>query len=700
MHAKSYVPGYVPPQSSPLPSPIFQPITAITGATFPAPSAGVFNGNSQQSRKRSYNDSNGGGSSGDYGYARGDRQFKQMRRGSGRGGREDGFGGRGGRGNYYPPPTSHSGPSPSLPGFPNLPLPPPPGAPFDDPMAAILAMQAMGLPLPGMPPHPLSTSSPPAPQYGQSSPNQAVKNHINSRCRDYDTRGFCTRSASCPFIHENSVVMPDQEYDPKNAVMTDVQMSPTTPRGLDLPLSDPHANGYTRGSGRGRGRGDRGGFAPGRPRNRAEFSHSGPNFDRSITTIVVEQIPEEHFDEQSVRAFFTQFGTIESVEMRPYKRLALVKYADNASANRAYNSPKVIFDNRFVKVFWYKPPPADTSASPNGKPAPTSTNAASEPDYDKEKFARDAEAAQKKLDEKKALMKDAESKRQALEKQQEELARRQAEEKRKLQEKLAAKGQGSPPAIKTEEQTNGTANGDKDVNVSAQTKALRAQVAALEAEAKSLGLDHALSEDPWTAQSRGRGRGRGRGSYRGWEGFATGRGGYTSRGRGGHRGRGGGSTGAGYALDLRPRRVAVAGVEWTGERDEGLRQYLLVSCPFMMIDRQVADLDAQGLGEYEALHPHPTNPSQLVITFKQRFEAENLFFGTRDIPDVGKVEMSWVANDPASSTPIKKEEDIKMEGMDDGQERNGNGVRGGGGGEREREVDFDVAEEDDFDVAS
>ena len=59
--------------------------------------------------------------------------------------------------------------------------------------------------------------------------------------------------------------------------------------------------------------------------------------------------------------------------------------------------------------------------------------------------------------------------------------------------------------------------------------------------------------------------------------------------------------------------------------------------------------------------------------------------------------MSWVANDPSSSTPSKKEKDIKMEGMDEGQERNGNGVRAGGG---EREVDFDVAEEDDFDVAS
>lgn len=105
-------------------------------------------------------------------------------------------------------------------------------------------------------------------------------------------------------------------------------------------------------------------------------------------------------------------------------------------------------------------------------------------------------------------------------------------------------------------------------------------------------------------------------------------------------------------------------------------------------------LTTQGLGEYEALSPHATNPSQVIITFKQRFEAENLFFGPRDIPNVGKVEMSWVANDPAA----KKEEDMKMEGMDDAQERNGNVVRSGAGGERE--VDFDVAEEDDFDVAS
>ena len=262
---------------------------------------------------------------------------------------------------------------------------------------------------------------------------------------------------------------------------------------------------------RGRGRGDRGGFVQRRNNNRAEFSQAGPNHDRSITTIVVEQIPEERFDENNVRDFFSEFGNIEEVTMQPYKRLALVRYGDYMAARRAYESPKVIFDNRFVKVYWYKRGGIPTSpATAKGTAKSPSTSKEEEQPFDKEKFERDAEAAQKKLEEKKVQMKDVEAKRQALEKQKEELAQKQAKEKRKLLEKLAAKGVASDGDV---EATNGTnrANGGK---VSAHTKALREKVAELEAEAKSLGLDSALSEVPYT-HGRGRGRGRGRASYRG-----------------------------------------------------------------------------------------------------------------------------------------------------------------------------------------
>lgn len=317
-------------------------------------------------------------------------------------------------------------------------------------------------------------------------------------------------------------------------------------------------------------------------RNRAEYSHSGPNHDRSITTIVVEQIPEERFDESIVREFFSTFGKIEEVKMQAYKRLALVRYDDYASARRAYDSPKVIFDNRFVKVYWYKPETVPTTPT-NGtaaKKSATTLNTDEQP-YDKEKFERDAMAAQKKQDEKKALLRDTEAKRQALEKQKEELAQRQAEEKKKLMDKLAARGKSeglSPnPEVDTQSwKANGT-NGTDDSKTSAQTKALRAQVAALEAEAKSLGLDPALTEDPWAP--RGRGRGRGRGSYRAWEG-TTGRGSAFDSSRGGVRGRGvfrGSRAGGAYNLDNRTKKVAVSGVEFDSEKDEALRQYLLVS---------------------------------------------------------------------------------------------------------------------------
>ena len=322
------------------------------------------------------------------------------------------------------------------------------------------------------------------------------------------------------------------------------------------------------GSARGRGRGDRGGFTPRRQNNRAEFSQAGPNHDRSITTIVVEQIPEEKFDEKSVRDFFSDFGNIVEVTMQPYKRLAIVKYDEYHAARRAYDSPKVIFDNRFVKVYWYKPnsvptPPSSAKPATNGS-APESD----EPSFDKEEFERNAMAAQKKLEEKKAQMKEMEAKRQALEKQKEELAQKQSEEKRKLLEKLAAKGVTSDD-IGMPDVAGDTANNADDTKVSAHTLALRKKVAELEAEAKSLGLDSALND----YTPRGRGRGRGRGSYRGWEGFAAPFRG-SPRGRGGYRGR---VASSGYNLDLRTKKVVVSGVEFDTSKDEALRQHLLVS---------------------------------------------------------------------------------------------------------------------------
>ena len=83
------------------------------------------------------------------------------------------------------------------------------GLPFDpaDPMAAIMAMQALGLPLP-----PLTGAGAP-PGFNGGMPSSGGKTKIDARCRDYDTKGICERGLACPFNHGDNqvIVMPGQE---------------------------------------------------------------------------------------------------------------------------------------------------------------------------------------------------------------------------------------------------------------------------------------------------------------------------------------------------------------------------------------------------------------------------------------------------------------------------------------------------------
>ena len=166
-----------------------------------------------QSRKRSYNDRQDERAGFDTHYGRSDRNTKQLRRGENRAGMYQGL-----PDSNIPTPTNLPGlPPSSVPGFPALPTPPP-GMAFDpnDPLGAILAMQAMGFPpITGIPSLTQSGSVAGFPQPGKqiSNTGQAVgKNRINARCRDYDTKGFCTRGNACPFDHGTNhiTVLPQQ----------------------------------------------------------------------------------------------------------------------------------------------------------------------------------------------------------------------------------------------------------------------------------------------------------------------------------------------------------------------------------------------------------------------------------------------------------------------------------------------------------
>ena len=386
-----------------------------------------------------------------------------------------------------------------------------------------------------------------------------------------------------------------------------------------------------RGRGRGRGRGDGGRGGESTPRrNRAEFSNPGPNHDRSITTIVVENIPEEKFDEPSVREFFSTFGNIVEVTLQAYKRLALVKFEDWASAKRAWESPRVIFDNRFVKVYWYKadtvpkPPNGDARASSNGFKREGSSQApaksAEEVQREMEEIKRKQDELQKSHEDKMKKLKETEESKKELDRRRLALLQSQAEETRKLQERLAAKLgtnaaadalSAAEPATDSKMSDVPAADDAADKKPSSQTEALKAQLAALEAKASRMGIDYALTDESSFA-SRGRGRGgyRGRatrGTYppssRGRGGYEPFRGGGSYRGRGGAGNRGGGSA---YKLDNRTKKVSVSGVQFDESKDEGLRQYLL------------------GLGEYTSIEASSTKPNSQVITFKDRFTAEKV----------------------------------------------------------------------------
>jgi hypothetical protein len=473
----------------------------------------------------------------------------------------------------------------NIPAMPSMPAPPLGFPPFDpsNPMAAFMAMQAIGFPAPGMPNLPMA-GSPPA--FGLAgSTRRDMSPTKKERCNDYDTIGRCLQGENCPYDHgaDYTIVPPsaDGTFDFTHYLGQLPQRRTTNP---PVPEYDPNKaslaiephqgmngrgsyEGRDRGRGRGRGRGDRGTFTG--TRGRASFSHAGPLHDRSNTTIVVEQIPEDKFDDQRVRDFFSEFGKILDIQMQAYKRLAIVKFDDHFAAKSAYDSPKVVFDNRFVKVYWYKPDSVPTPpAARNGvNGAARSGPPVSKPDeemIDPLELERKQAEAQKQYEEKTKKRQELEEKR----KEAQDALKKAAEEKKKLLEKLAAKGHSTGASADTPME-----NGTTTTGIANKHDALQAKLAELQAEAEGLGLDPEadtkVTTDTW--------RGRGRGGYRA-RGFA-GRGrGYPQsyRSRGNFTGAPYGARGGVKRLDNRPRRVAVAGVEAGTPKDEALRQYLLV----------------------------------------------------------------------------------------------------------------------------
>lgn len=583
-----------------------------------------------QPKKRGFNDVDGDGNQNGriQTYEGGERPVKQPRRG-GRGGMDQ----RGGRFPPHPPISQlskdqstpqygqpqHEFPSQppkmqhQLSPIPKMPTPPPGMEMFDpsNPMAMMQAMQQMQQMM-GMMARNLPNAASPSIANGFHRPQ--------ARCRDYETKGFCTRGASCPYEHgDDRFVIPpgNEEYDPNAAILN---INPVRTGSVDTTTFGRGRGGQTRGRGRGAGQFRGGG-------RRAEFSINGPNTDQSIVSIVVEQIPEEKFDEGTVRSFFSQFGNIEAVDMQPYKRLAIVTYDSYDAARAAYDSPLVVFDNRFVKVYWYKPDTVDQprqngharSSASNGHEGDIKTKD-TEPDINPEEFARKQEEAQRKHDEVKKHREEAEKQKADL-----DTKLKLMDEERKKMAALLAKKTGKAPT---------PADPPNNPGDNEQTRILKQQLAKLEAEAKSLGIDpNDAPENNYSPYALFRGRGAFRSRTRGRGGFPSYRGGWA----GGNPGFGG----AVKKLDNRPKTVSVVFNEGQYEdHEEQLGQHLLFG------------------HESATLLKHPDRSDAALISFQQRFEAENFVAGAREseILGGGKADLGWHVDTKKSEGGVIKTE--------------------------------------------
>jgi len=135
-------------------------------------------------------------------------------------------------------------------------------------------------------------------------------------------------------------------------------------------------------------------------------------------------------NELTIREWFSQFGPLNQVIVDPAWGKAILVYADYESAAKAWNDPRPVFSNRFVKIWWKK-----TETSTSEPPSEKLSGAII--DQVELEIAREAAAkAQKEHEEKQRRKEELEMKREELERQRLELVEKQRLERERLLEKI------------------------------------------------------------------------------------------------------------------------------------------------------------------------------------------------------------------------------------------------------------------------
>ncbi|KAK9460650.1 uncharacterized protein V1516DRAFT_425990 [Lipomyces oligophaga] len=442
------------------------------------------------------------------------------------------------------------------------------------------------------------------------------------KCRSYEQKGYCLKGDLCPYEHGTERIMLDKPI-------------PLAGSGNDWN----NRNGSRRQAGGGQGN--------------SRFPSDNMRYitkstvDKSNTSVVVDKIPDENFDIDSIRTAFEPFGTIASIELnddgRQRHNTALVIFENHESARKAWSSAVPFFQNRFVKVYW-KQTDADLQAMNGGssrgnmsgrdgrreagwkarqqrdRSASPSRMSTQPETYIEEIRQRQAEK-QREYEERMTRKREHEARLEEMNRAQADLLRRQNEERAALLEKIKAKEASSSESASNSLDINPQAPVSSTTNST--TDELKKKLDELKKEAERLGISVAGkdSTNPYSFRGGLRGRGRGRavrGAFRGSRGgFATGF--------------------ARSNLDLRTKKIAVTGID-NDQAAEAFATHL------------ITELGANDL--YSGMENHPTDPKVRIISFKDRPAAERFLYSgslANEVPGIGKVSGVWY-NPPHTTT--------------------------------------------------
>ncbi|CAG8523924.1 10445_t:CDS:10 [Diversispora eburnea] len=409
--------------------------------------------------------------------------------------------------------------------------------------------------------------------------------------------------------------------------------SPTIPHFLDSSVSQPTRGASFRG--RGRARGARAGFNS----NNRFSANTNKN-----ATLVVENIPIEVCNLDKVNEFFKKFGTIVNINVDITHHKAIIQFHSQSDAYKAYNSPEPIFDNRFVKVYWYKEKEEPQSSNSSAiKPTVTLLKPENPVSAPPEILTQPSPEKIKEAEEKAKKQKESLTALLEIQKQREQLINRQIEEQKKLME-LAKKSKNREEVLKVLSKVSEEIK--NDTNVVARkpilTGGIHSKNLLEEKEREQLDRElDILSKINETKSGNSESntsitglnttgetslfRGRGRAIY------------YRGRARAvWPRARGGGVMRS-FKLDNRSTKLHLKNIPV--DSSDTLQSYF------------------QQFGEVESLTVADETKSA-IVQFKTRYEAEQALGKGSNIPDIGAVQMTWHTETNSANSALPSEDTL------------------------------------------